>query len=70
MNKTRDYYIPAFDDVQKMPMMTDPVNLAIMQLLERAGSLAFLSLDSDLYILVRCRFIRWLVKYGLTEDAA
>mmetsp|Transcript_10758 Transcript_10758/g.20722 ORF Transcript_10758/g.20722 Transcript_10758/m.20722 type:complete len:155 (+) Transcript_10758:2142-2606(+) len=52
-------------------MTKNPVVVETFQLLERAGSAAYVIGDSDVYIiLLRCRFVRLVSEHGLTDAAA
>lgn len=69
LRETKAKYIPTIDEIQKMPMISDPVILEILLILEKAGSIAYLSSSLDYYILIRCRCVRYIREHGLFDDA-
>jgi predicted ATPase len=69
VKETRSKYIPTLSELRHLPLVSDPVVLEVVQLLERAANLAYLCLDRDLYVLVRCRFVRMVREHGLSEMA-
>jgi predicted ATPase len=69
VKETKAHYIPTLAEIRTLPLVSDLVVLEVVQLLERAANLAYLCLDRDLYVLIRCRFVRMVRTYGLSEMA-
>mmetsp|Transcript_29760 Transcript_29760/g.72055 ORF Transcript_29760/g.72055 Transcript_29760/m.72055 type:complete len:1267 (+) Transcript_29760:104-3904(+) len=69
INETKSK-IPSVDDVRKMSMMQDQKIYETIQILETAGSTAFILALHDLNVLIRCRYVDLVLKFGLTNCAA
>lgn len=69
LQETKAKYIPTEDEIEQLPYMTDEIRLGAQFLLEEAGNMAYAMKDTNLLILIRCRHVRWIKKYGLTNEA-
>lgn len=67
LSKTKSNYIPQADYIESMPFNDDIPLIQTMELMEKAGSFAYTLNKIPLYILLRCKWIKWMYKFGLTD---
>ena len=61
--------IPAFEDIDKLPLMTEPAKLEAMRLLDRLATYAYLEANVLLFTLCTTRMARWTIRYGICEKS-
>ena len=59
-------------NVEKMlqiPLMTDPVKIEIMKLMEKVALYAYLSKSSMVYLIATVNGVKWTLRHGLAEES-
>ena len=61
--------IPNADDVERMALMTDPLKVEAMFLLDRAVTYAYIQTNQLVFLMCITRMVRWTLRYGLCDKS-